>query len=37
VSYEIILILSGLPELTEEAAERLCGAGWTPGACNEVF
>jgi len=40
VSYEITLILSGSPELTEEAAERLFDAGCadgTPGTCNDVF
>lgn len=38
--YEFTLILSGSPELTEEAAERLFEAGCddgTPGTCNGVF
>jgi hypothetical protein len=38
--YEFTLILSGSPELTEEAAERLFAAGCddgTPGTCNGVF
>jgi hypothetical protein len=38
--YEYTLILSGSPELTEEAAKRLFEAGCddgTPGTCNGVF
>ncbi len=38
--YEFTLILSGSPELTEEAADRLFEAGCddgTPGTCNGVL
>ena len=38
--YEFTLILSGSPELTEEAADRLFEAGCddgTPGTSNGVF
>ncbi|NOT53512.1 MAG: hypothetical protein HOP18_02800 [Deltaproteobacteria bacterium] len=39
-TYEFTLTLSGSPELTEEAADRLFAAGCddgTPGTCNGVF
>jgi hypothetical protein len=38
--YEFSLILKGSPELTEEIADQLFGAGCddgTPGTCNGVF
>lgn len=38
--YEFTLVLSGSPELTEEAAERLFDAGCddgTPGTCKGVL
>ncbi len=39
-TYEFTLVLSRSPELTEEVADRLFGAGCddgTPGICNGVF
>ena len=40
IKYDFTLILSGSPELTEDMADSLFGAGCddgTPGTCDNVF